>query len=134
MKKLLLPVLLLILGVAGGGGAAFMLADPEKETDHIMADHPCGEPGTGKYWRLFWQFYKHSKHATSASGFNAPCENNRARRRPRCADTRYCKAGFIGIADLTHPKATAKPDAAQMHGADFAVDSAAAPDTLPALN
>jgi len=46
MKKLLLPVLLLILGVAGGGGAAFMLADPEKETDHIMADHPCGEPGT----------------------------------------------------------------------------------------
>lgn len=47
MKKLLLPVLLLILGVAGGGGAAFMLADPEKETDHIMADHPCGEPGTG---------------------------------------------------------------------------------------
>lgn len=41
MKKLLLPILLLLIGTGSGVGAGFFLKEPELE-DH--AEHPCGDP------------------------------------------------------------------------------------------
>lgn len=48
MKKLLLPLVLLLLGVGGGVGAGLMLIKPEQETatNELTATNPCGEVAT----------------------------------------------------------------------------------------
>ncbi len=42
MKKLLLPIILLVLGLGGGVGAGLVLM-PEQEEDPMIAENPCGE-------------------------------------------------------------------------------------------
>ncbi|WP_394180913.1 flagellar basal body-associated FliL family protein [Yoonia maritima] len=42
MKKMLLPLLLLLVGTGGGVGAGFMLL-PASEEDHFADGNPCGE-------------------------------------------------------------------------------------------
>jgi len=44
MKKLLIPILLLIVGIGGGVGAGLMLVKPEED---LMAENPCGDVPTG---------------------------------------------------------------------------------------
>jgi len=41
MKKLILPIVLLLLGVGGGVGAGLMLSPPPEE--ELMAENPCGD-------------------------------------------------------------------------------------------
>jgi len=43
VKKLLLPVILLLVGVGSGVGAGFVLK-PEPVEDELAQDHPCGDP------------------------------------------------------------------------------------------
>jgi len=43
MKKLIIPVVLLLTGVGGGVGAGLVLSEPD--TDKVAGlDHPCGDP------------------------------------------------------------------------------------------
>jgi len=44
MKKLLLPILLLLIGTGSGVGAGFFLKEPEEEPLEDHAAHPCGDP------------------------------------------------------------------------------------------
>lgn len=43
MKKLLLPVILLLIGVGSGVGAGLLLK-PEPVEDELAEGHPCGDP------------------------------------------------------------------------------------------
>ncbi|WP_341367487.1 flagellar basal body-associated FliL family protein [Yoonia sp. BS5-3] len=45
MKKLLLPILLLLVGVGSGVGAGLVLK-PEPLPDELAEGHPCGDPAT----------------------------------------------------------------------------------------
>jgi len=47
MKKLILPLVLLILGVGGGVGAGLALKSPPEEMD-MLTENPCGDATGGR--------------------------------------------------------------------------------------
>lgn len=46
MKKILLPLILLLIGVGGGVGAGLMLVPDEPNPAEMLAANPCGDPQT----------------------------------------------------------------------------------------